>query len=75
MNIKPFILLSVFFQREDLTRMEQIRSLNHDIALLQMERWKLQRELISESKENVMKSLKECYCGFKNTNHALPILL
>ena len=75
MNFKPIFLLSVFLQKEDLTRMEQIRSLNHDIALLRMERWKLQREILRHSKENVMKSLKECYCQSTNSENSLPIFL
>ena len=75
MNLKPIFLLSVFFQKHDLTRIEQIQSLNHDIALLQMKRWKLQKEILLQSKENLMKNLKECYCELTNPKHALPIFI
>ena len=64
MNFKPILLLSVFFQQKDISRFEKIESLNHDIALLKMERWRLQKEILLQSKENLIKYLKHCYCEF-----------
>lgn len=75
MNFKPILLLSVLFQKKDFSRLEKIQSLNHDIALLKMERWRLQKEILFQSKTTVMKHLKYCYCEFTDPKNTLPIFL